>query len=141
MSDKSCEDDNRTSRITELTAALFSLNDALFERLGQVGSVEKALMDRLLSGDLSLNPKAVDGYKLADRTLARSLRVNIRIHQRSALYLSMRKRAITELLESLGADPNSLEREWSDRRFMLGSQEVEESDSESDDTALNSEVS
>jgi hypothetical protein len=99
-------------RFAELRDTLFRLNDAMRDRLMRLQAEEKAIFTRLRTGRLSLDAKRVDAYKLADRIPARSLRMNIRIHQRNLLYFNMRRRQLHGALTKLGADPAALEDQW-----------------------------
>ena len=112
MSADSQTNDSRSLRISELRETLFRLNDAMVQRLGNLDQQESLLIDRLLSGNLSLNAKAVEAYKLADRIFAKSLRLNVRIHQRNILYFNLRRRQLQEKLAAFGFSAEDLDREW-----------------------------
>jgi hypothetical protein len=99
-------------RLDELRTTFVRLNAAIRERLEELGRAEQDILDRVLNGHMSMNAQKVDGYKLADGMLARSMRLNVRINQRSLLYFNIRRRQLRRTLASLGADAEALEREW-----------------------------
>jgi hypothetical protein len=84
----------------------------MVQRLGNLDQQESLLINRLVSGNLSLNAKAVEAYKLADRIFAKSLRLNVRIHQRNILYFNLRRRQLQEKLAAFGFSAEELDREW-----------------------------
>ena len=112
MSADSQINDSRNLRISELRETLFRLNDAMQQRLGGLEQLEALLIGKLTSGNLSLNAKAVEAYKLADRILAKSMRLNIRIYQRNILYFNLRRRQLQEKLAAFGFSAEELDREW-----------------------------
>ena len=112
MSADNQTNDSRNLRISELRETLFRLNDAMVQRLGNLDQQESLLINRLVSGNLSLNAKAVEAYKLADRIFAKSLRLNVRIHQRNILYFNLRRRQLQEKLAAFGFSAEELDREW-----------------------------
>ena len=114
-----------TDRISELRTTLIRLNEALEDCLGRLNCWENVVVDRLVRGELSLDAKRVDGYKLADRILNRSLKMNVRIHQRNLLYFSIRRRQLRRDLAAYGVDPDEVEREWLASRREDASTEVD----------------
>jgi hypothetical protein len=112
VSADSQSNDSRSLRISELRETLFRLNDAMQQRLGGLEQLETLIVGKLASGNLSLNVKAVEAYKLADRILAKSMRLNIRIYQRNILYFNLRRRQLQEKLAAFGFSAEDLDREW-----------------------------
>ena len=112
MSSTIIDNDKRTERISELKGVLFRLNDAMHDRYIVLETVQNSIANRILSGQQSMNPKVVENYKLADRILARSLKVNVRIYQRNILYFKMRRRQIETDLKQLGITLHDFDAEW-----------------------------
>jgi hypothetical protein len=104
--------DSLSLRISELRETLFRLNDAMQQRMRYLEHLESLVVEKLASGNLSLNVKAVEAYKLADRILAKSMRLNIRIYQRNILYFTLRRRQLLDKLAAFGVSAEELDREW-----------------------------
>lgn len=108
-------DDNLSPRIKELKEVLFRLNDAMHDRILSLQKVQDSIVHRVLTGQQSMNPKVVENYKLADRTLARSLKLNIRIHQRNILYFKIRRRQLERDFAAAGAKMKDFDALWFDK--------------------------
>lgn len=132
MSQESNEDDSRSQRVSEIREFVFCLNDELEKRLADLGLVENSIVRRVVSGQMSMNADKVPAYRLADRILARSLRLNVRLYQRNILYFSIRRRFVDKELRALGLSLEEIDREWWESRRALKANAVEQSVGPSD---------
>lgn len=108
-------DDKGNARREELRAVVFALNDAFCERVQGLVGAEKRIVRLLVGKKISLNPKLVAAHMLASRTPVRSLKLDIRLHQRSILYFKSRRRSLEPALEAVGLSLAELDAEWEER--------------------------
>lgn len=137
-------DDKGSARREELQSVIFAVNDACYKSVQGLVAAEKRLFRLVAEQTISLNPKLVPAHMLANRTLVLSLKLDIRMHQRSILYFKARRRSLKPALEEVGLSLATLDTEWEgdlrarrEAQAAASAQQEEhvEEHSESEDTA------
>lgn len=105
--------DSAQDRIQEIKRTIFALNDEFQIISGRLKQKELNLLHEVAQQKISLIQTRVEAYRLATKIFPRSMRVEIRIHQRTLLYLKMRRRQLAAELNSFGLKLEDVDHEWS----------------------------